>query len=47
MYLGSKQKTAWAWTKNVNLENVYFQTERIKNNHYTKNHVQELHDKKV
>ena len=28
------------------MENVYLQTERIKNNHYTQNHFQELYDKK-
>ena len=28
-------------------EDTYLQTERIKNNHYTKNHIQELHDQKV
>ena len=29
------------------LENIYLQTEKIKNNRYTKNHIQKLHDKKV
>ena len=28
------------------LENIYLQTKMIKNNHYTKNHIQELDDKK-
>ena len=28
------------------LENIYLQTKMKKNNHYTKNHIQELDDKK-
>ena len=31
----------------LGLENIYLQTERTKNNHCTKNHIKELHDKKV
>ena len=29
------------------LENIYLLTEKMKNNRYTKNHIQKLHDKKV